>query len=175
MPPPPPPYRQAPPSPLLRMRCRNMRWNAQRSVRLVTSGLKKRGTSGEYPLSIAPCAEGRVSTRRSLAWVRPQAWPASPLNQEVATKTPSPPPAPSPSSATSSTSAFTSSMSSAASSSFTPPPPAASSFFFSSLFFSFFLFFSSFFFSFFLLFLSCSEECVDSLEESAAGREAEAG
>ena len=31
-PPPPPPHRQAPPSPLLRMRCRNMRWNAQRSV-----------------------------------------------------------------------------------------------------------------------------------------------
>ena len=56
-----------------------------------------------------------------------------------------------------------------------PPPPDASFFFVSSLFFSFFLFLSSFFFSFFLLFLSCSEESVDSsLEESAAGREAEA-
>ena len=49
-------------------------------------------------------------------------------------------------------------------------------FFFSSFVSSFFLFFSSFFFSFFLLFLSCSEESIDSsLEESAAGREAEAG
>ena len=175
MPPPPPPYRQPPPFPLLRMLCRNMRRNAQRSVMYVTSGLEKRGASGEYPLSSAPCAQGRVSTRLWLAWVRPQAWPASPRNHGVATNPPPPCPLPlhchaldlglhlldvlcgllllHP-----------------------PPPPAASFFFGSSLFFSLFLFFSSFFFSFFLLFLSCSEESVDSsLEESAAGREAEAG
>ena len=110
-----------------------------------------------------------------LAWLRPHAWPASPRDHMVATKTPSPSlPRASPSTAMSSISAFTRSMSAAAFSLFTPLPAAASFFFlFSCFFFSFFLFFSSFFVSFFLLFLSCSEESVaSSLEESAAGREA---
>ena len=57
---PPPP----PPAPLLRMRCRKRRRNAQRRVMYVTSGLEKRGASGEYPLSSAPCNPGRVRTLR---------------------------------------------------------------------------------------------------------------
>ena len=135
---------------------------------------KKGGASREYPLSSAPCTQGRVSTLRWLAWLRPHAWPASPLNHGVTTKTPCPPPP---------TTCilhghilhlnlhllgvFRRFLL------FHPLPPAASFFFlFSSFFFSFLLL-SSFFFSFFLLFLSCSDESDDSsLEESPAGGEA---
>ena len=82
------PLAPPPPAPLLRMRCRKRRRNAQRKVTYATSGAEKRRASGEYPLSSAPCTQGRVSTLRWLAWLKTRAWPASPLNHGVTTKTP---------------------------------------------------------------------------------------
>ena len=152
---PPPPLTVVPDSvPQKRAKC-----PAQDDIRNV--GRRKMGSSGEYPLSSAACTQGRASTLRRLAWLKPHAWAASPLNHGVTTTHP-PPRA----TASSSVSAFTSSMSSSGPSSFAPPLAALFFFFFfSTSSFRFFLFFS-FFFSFLLFFFSWADESDDSLSRS---------